>query len=141
VVPPEQVPNEMESKRLKPDRYLLVASARWKGRRLGEILEGERAIDFHEDDRTTLSYLRKFGLLSSLKRPRMFANNNEVIVKLFQAGAGFGTLTQEIAKPHLDAGRLISLNGGAAMEDPMTLVWYPRPEMPPYLEALIQAIR
>ncbi len=141
IVPPEQVPNEMDSKRLKPDKYILVGSPKWKGRRLSDLLEHERVIDFDESDHTTLNYLKKFDLVSQLKKPRLFVNNNEAIIKYFSRGIGFGTLTQEIAKPLLDAGDLTVLNGGAVMEDPLALVWYPRPEMPPYFKAIINSIR
>lgn len=141
IVPPEQVPNEMDSKRLKPDKYVLVGSPNWKGRRLSDLLENERVIDFDEDDPTTLNYLKKFDLADQLVRPRLFVNNNEAIVKYFSQGIGFGTLTQEIAKPHLEAGQIIALNGGAVMEDPLALTWYPRPEMPAYFKAIIDSIR
>lgn len=141
IVPPEQVPREMDSKKLRPDKYILVGSPRWKGRRLSDILGEERVIDFDEPDPTSLSYLRKFGLLSQLKRPRLFVNNNEAIIKYFSHGIGFGTLTQEIAKPHVERGTLIVLNGGAVMEDPLALVWYPRPEMPGYFRAILDAVK
>lgn len=141
IVPPEQVPNEMDSKRLKPDKYILVGSPKWRGRRLSDILEHERVIDFDESDQTTLNYLKKFDLVSQLKKPRLFVNNNEVIKKYFGRGIGFGTLTHEIAKPHLDAGDISVLNGGAVMEDPLALAWYPRPEMPPYFKAIIDSIK
>lgn len=141
IVPPEQVPNEMDSKRLKPDRYLLVGSPKWKGRRLSDLLENERVIDFDESDQTTLNYLKKFDLVSQLKRPRLFMNNNEAIIRYFSRGIGIGTLTQEIAKPHLDAGDLVVLNGGAVMEDPLALVWYPRPKIPSYFKAIISTIK
>lgn len=141
IIPPEQVPNEMDSKKMKPDRYVLVGSPKWKGRRLTDLLENERVIDFDESDQTTLNYLKKFDLVSQLKRPRLFVNNNEAIIRYFNCGIGFGTLTQEIAKPHLDAGDLVVLNGGAVMEDPLALVWYPRPEMPPYFKAIINSIK
>lgn len=141
IVPHELVPNEMDSKILKPEKYILVASPKWKGRRLTDILESERVIDFDESDPTSINYLKKFNLLAKLGRPRLFANNNEVIIKLFSQGVGFGTLTQEVAKPHLDSGDLIALNGGAVMEDPLALAWYPRPEMPGYFRALINAIK
>jgi LysR family transcriptional regulator (chromosome initiation inhibitor) len=140
-VPPEQVPDEMDSKKLKSDRYVLVGSSKWKGRRIGDILENERVIDFDDSDQTTLNYLKKYNVVAQLKKPRLFVNNNEVIIKYFRQGIGFGTLTQEIAKPHLDAGDLTLLNGGAVMEDPLALVWYPRPEMPPYLKAIISSIK
>lgn len=141
IVPPELVPNEMDSKRLKPEKYLLVGSPKWKGRKLNDILENERIVDFGARDFTTCMYLRKFDLLAKVKRERLFVNNNEAIAKLFCAGAGFGTLTQEIAKPYLEAGKIIPLNGGAMVEDPLALVWYPRPEMPNYFKALLDCIK
>lgn len=141
IVPPEQIPNEMDSKTIKPDKYILVATPKWRGRRLAEILEKERVIDFDEDDQTTLNYLKKFDLVSMLGKPRLFVNNNEAIIKLFRSGAGFGTLTQEIAKPYIESGDLISLNGGAIMEDELALAWYPRPEIPAYFKAIISVLK
>lgn len=141
IVSPESVPNEMDSKMLKPEKYVLVASKEWKGRRMSDILSNERIIDFYESDSTTLNYLKKFDLLSDVRRPRLFVNNNEAIIKLFCKGVGFGALTQEIAKPFLESGELITLNGGAVMEDPLALVWYPRTEMPGYLKAIIAGIK
>ena len=141
IVPQDHVPHEIDSTKLQPDRYAPVATPKWKGRKLSEILQTERVIDFHADDPTTRNYLRKFDLLGQLKRPRLYVNNNESIIRMFRWGIGFGTLTQEIAKPHLDRGELITLNGGAVMEDPLALIWYPRPEMPPYFQAILDAIR
>lgn len=141
IMTPDQIPNEMVSKKLKPDKYILVGSAKWKGRHLKDLLENERVIDFNEGDQTTLNYLKKFDLVGQLKKPRLFLNNNEAIAKFFTQGVGFGTLTQEIARPYLDAGDLVVLNGGIAMEDPLALVWYPRPEMPPYFQAIVKAIK
>lgn len=141
IVPPEQVPNEMDSKRIKPEKYVLVGSPQWRGRRLTDILEKERIIDFDETDPTTLNYLKKFDLVSFIGKPRLFVNDNDAIIKLFLRGIGFGTLTQEIAKPHLDSGELITLNSGATMENPLALAWYPRPEMPAYFKAILGAIK
>ena len=141
IVSPENVPNEMDSKMLKSDKYVLVASKKWKGRRMSDILATEKLIDFYESDATSLNYLKKFNLVSELGRPRLFVNNNEAIIKLFREGVGFGTLTQEIAKSHLENGELITLNAGAIMEDPIALTWYPRPEMPEYLKAVISSIK
>ena len=141
IVAPETVPHELDSKMLKPDKYVLVASSQWKGRRLTDILENEKIIDFYENDQTTLNYLKKYDLISKIKKPRLFVNNNEAIIKMFSSGVGFGTLTQEIAKPHIESGDLIVLNSAHVMEDPLALIWYNRPEMPKYFEELIKAIR
>jgi DNA-binding transcriptional LysR family regulator len=141
IVPPEYVANEMDSKKLKADKYVLVASPKWKGRRLADILENERIIDFYEEDPTTRNYLKQFSLLGHVKRPRLFVNTNEPLILMFSQGIGYGTLTQEVAKPYLEKGELILLNGGAVMEDPLALAWYPRPQMPEYFKAILDSIR
>jgi LysR family transcriptional regulator, chromosome initiation inhibitor len=140
-VSPAQVPLEVDSKRLKPDRYLLVGPARWRGRQLTDILTVERIIDFYESDKTTLNYLRKFDLEKYLKRSRLFVNDNGALVKLFTEGVGFGTLEQNVAKPFLDSGKLVALNKGQFLEDQVALIWYPRPQMPAYFGEFIGAIK
>ena len=141
VVPRDQVPNEMDSKSIRPDKYILVATSKWRGRRLADILDRERIIDFDQADPTTINYLKKFKCDSSQGPGRLFTNSNEAIIKLFCKGVGYGTLTQEIARPYLDSGDLVALNGGAILEDPLALVWYPRPEVPGYFESLLAAIK
>jgi LysR family transcriptional repressor of citA len=141
VVSPSLVPNEMDSKVLKPDRYFLVASPRWQGRPLSEIIEKERIIDFYESDTTTYNYLKKFGLEKTKRPDRLFVNENEALVRMFSAGIGYGTLTEDIAKPHIENGDLIKLNRGQVFEDPLALVWYPRHEKTNYFEDLIRSIK
>jgi DNA-binding transcriptional LysR family regulator len=141
IVDPAEVPNEMSGKRLAPDNYYLVASAKWKGRELKEILEKERIIDFYESDRTTLNYLAKFKLEKFVGRSRIYVNENEALIQYFKQGIGFGTLTESVARPHLESGELIRLNRGQAMEDPLALVWYPRSKQLAYFEAIIRAIK
>lgn len=141
VVAPHLVPNELDSKMLKPDRYLLVACAKWQGRQLREIIETERIIDFYERDATTLNYLNKFGL-KDIKRPdRLYVNENEALIRMFSAGIGYGTLTEDIAKPYLDNGDLIKLNRGQVFEDPLALAWYPRHQKVDYFHELIRSIK
>jgi LysR family transcriptional regulator (chromosome initiation inhibitor) len=139
IVAPEDVPNEMDSKGLKPDRYLLVACGDWRGRRLQEILESERIIDFYENDETTKRYLKQFG--HQVKRERLFVNENEALIRMFARGIGYGTLTESVARPHLERGTLIALNKGQAMEDPLALVWYARTQKPDYFADIIRSIK
>jgi len=141
IVPPNLVPNEMDSKVLKPDRYLLVGSAKWQGRSLSEILELERIIDFDESDTTTLNYLRKFNLESSKRPDRLFVNENTALIRMFAAGIGFGTVTEDIAKPYIESGDLIKLNRGQVFEDPLALTWYPRHEKSDYFHDIIRSIK
>lgn len=141
IVRPHQVPNEMDSKMIKHDQYVLVAASAWKGRKLRDILSQERIIDFHENDPTTLNYLKSFDLLKFINRPRLFINENRALISSFISGIGYGTLTKEIAKPFLEKGKLIVLNSDHTIKDPLALTWYPRPEMPKYFHCIIQAIK
>ena len=140
IVPKEQAPNEMDSKVIKPDRFLLVASPKWKGRRLQEILEKERIIDFYESDNTTKNYLKQFGLSGQLKN-RLFINENQALIRFFSLGIGFGTLAETVAQPFLENGQLIALNKGQTMDDPLCLIWYPRTQKPDYFRDIISSIK
>jgi LysR family transcriptional regulator (chromosome initiation inhibitor) len=141
VVPPEQVPNEMVSKVLKPDRYMLVATRRWRGRELTDILTKERIIDFHEADPTTTNYLKKFGLNAQAPRSRLFVNENDALTRLICEGVGFGTLTENVARPFIDDGRLIRLNRGQSMESRLALAWFARPKTLPHFFDLLHSIK
>ena len=141
IVPPSQVPNEMDSKVLKPDKYFLVATNSWKNRDLKEILQNERMIDFYESDSTTLNYLKKFNLEKHVCKSRLFVNENEALIRYFMLGVGFGTLTETVAKPFLENETLIRLNKAQSVEDPLALVWYPRPKRQPHFDELIKSIK
>jgi len=141
VVSPSLVPNEMDSKILKADRYLLVASSKWQGRPLSEILESERIIDFYESDRTTFNYLKKFDFHKSKRPDRLFVNENEALIRMVETGIGYGTLTEDIAKPYLENGNLIKLNRGQVHEDPLAIAWYPRHEKADYFQDIIRSIK
>ncbi len=110
IVPPSAVPQEMESKLLKPEKYILVCSSKWKNRKLAEILEYERIVDFYDSDATTQKYLKHFKLEKGVKRGRLFVNNNDALIHFFKSEIGFGTLTESVAAPHLASGALIKLN-------------------------------
>lgn len=134
VIPPSEVRNEFDSKLLKPDRYVLVATPKWRGRKLGDILANERMIDFYENDETTKRYLAHFGLKS--KGERLFANSNEALRTLVREGVGYATMTLESATDDM-----LILNGKQSYEDLQALAWYPREPMPPYMKRVISLIR
>ena len=141
IVPPSQVPNEMDSKVLKPDKYFLVSASSWKNRDLKEILQNERMIDFYESDSTTLNYLKKFNLEKHIGKSRLFVNENEALIRYFMLGVGFGTLTETVAKPFLENETLIRLNKAQSVEDPLALVWYPRSKRQPHFDELVKSIK
>ncbi len=106
MVKPASVPNEMESKILKSDRYILVGSSKWHDRNLRDILKKERIVDFYDSDKTTMSYLETFNLDKHVQRSRIFVNENEALVQYITAGVGYGTLTETVAKPRGPANSL-----------------------------------
>lgn len=138
---PHQVPSEMDSKILKPDEYLLLGHPSWKDRELREILQNERLFAFHENDHTSLNYLKSFGLLQFLRRSRLFVNENLALSSLMKYGVGFGLLSKEISEPILKNGELIDLNKGYVLKDPLALAWYPRPKMPAYFRDVVRALK
>lgn len=141
IVNTAEVPNEMASKRLAPDRYYLVASSKWRGRELKDILKNERVIDFYESDQTTRKYLAQFSLDKDARRDRIFINDNMALISYFKLGIGYGTLTESVAKPYLDSGELIRLNRGQAFEDPLALIWYARSKQLTYFEKVVRSIK
>lgn len=141
VLYPHQVAQELDSKVLKPDEYVLLGHPSWKNRDLKEIIQRERLFAFHENDHTSLNYLKTFGLIHFLKRPRLFVNENLALTSLMKYGVGFGLLSKEIAEPILKNGELINLNPGCTLKDSLALAWYPRTKMPIYFKELIKSIK
>lgn len=141
VLYPHQVPSELDSKVLKPDEYVLLGHPSWKNRGLKEIVQNERMFAFHENDHTSLNYLKNFGLIRYLKRPRLFVNENLSLSSLMRYGVGFGLLSKEIAEPFLKSGELINLNPGYVLKDSLALAWYPRAKMPTYFKELIKTLK
>jgi DNA-binding transcriptional LysR family regulator len=141
VLPPELVAREMDSKLLKPEKYVLVGSPRWKGRRLSEIIRLERIIDFDPTDKTSQIYLQQYHLVSALPNERLFVNNNDSLIEMFHQGIGYGVLTMEMARTHLESGHLILLNSGSVLENRLALAWYPRPQMPSYFKNIVDHIK
>lgn len=141
VLYPHQVPPELDSKLLKPDEYILLGHPSWKNRDLKEVIQTERMFAFHENDNTSLNYLKSFNLLRFLKRPRLFVNENLALSSLMKYGLGFGILSKEIAEPILRRDELIELNKGYSFKDPLALAWYPRSQMPTYFKDLIKSLK
>lgn len=141
VLYPHQVPPELDSKVLKPDEYILLGHPTWRSRNLKEIIQSERMFAFHENDQTSLNYLKTFGLIHFLKRPRLFVNENLALSSLMKYGVGYGLLSKEIAEPILKSGELVDLNPGAILKDSLALAWYPRVKMPSYFKDLIKSLK
>jgi LysR family transcriptional regulator (chromosome initiation inhibitor) len=141
IVPPAQVLRELDSKLLRPEKYVLVGPRKWKSRAIAEIVREERMIDFSPQDETSLLYLRKFRLDGLARPDRHFLNNNESLAVLIEAGLGYGVLTLEFAERFLQRCDVTLLNGGKVLEQPMAMAWYPRPSSAPYWKALLAAVK
>lgn len=140
IMEPEDAAPEMATKLLKPEKYVLVAPTKWKGRKLADIVENESIIDFDPADKITYSYLKQYGLFDKAKHDRYFANQTNAVARLTAQGIGYTSLTQEFAKPYVDRGELIILNKNQTYEHQMLLAWYERPEPPAYFTAIIEAV-
>jgi len=141
ILSPKDVALEMDSKMLKPERYILVGAAKWQGRKLADIVHSESIIDFSSEDKNTQNYLAKFNLLEKSSSQRHFANNTDALAALVEKGVGYTVLTEEFAKPLLQRHQLIEFNKGKVMEERWALAWYPRAQMPSYFKSLIASVR
>lgn len=141
VLPHEYVGRELDSKVLKPERYVLMGPKSWKKRPLLDIIKNERIIDFDPSDKMSFHYLKKFKLLDQAKTERHFVNNNESLANLIELELGYGVFTLEFAERFLNRCNVILLNEGKVLECPMAIAWYPRPLSPSYWSALVRAIQ
>ena len=140
-VPVEDVVNELDSKRLKPTRHILVGPSQWDGRPVREIVSMERIIDFNEADDATFRYLKRYRLFSAARKERHFANNTDALASMITAGCGYSVLSENFARPLLEQGTIIELHPGRHIRLEFALAWYPRPEMPEYFSRLIRQIQ
>lgn len=136
----EHVRPEMQHKMLLPEEYVLVGSAKWKGRRLKEIIQNERIIDFDQTDTVTFDYLKHYDLLDIAKHSRYFVNRTENLALMVAAGIGYTTLAKEFAKPYVDKHELIILNQAKTLNISLMLAWFDRPEPPTYFSAVVKSI-
>jgi LysR family transcriptional regulator (chromosome initiation inhibitor) len=139
VIEPSDVLKEMETKTLAAEQYVLVGAYDWAQRSLEDILTTEKIIDFDKHDSMSLNYLAKYQLLASISKERHFVNTNQALIPLFIRGAGYGVLTQEIARPYLANKQLCLLNQGKRYKNPLVLAWYKRPNPHDYFSQFISA--
>lgn len=140
ILEPEKVTRDMKSKKLAPEKYLLVCTKKWKGRSINDIIQSERIIDFDESDQMTINYLKHFDLLRHAQFDRLFVNRTESLSKMLIEGYGYGVLTKEFSKSFLKSGDLIALNNAKTFDNTLALAWYARPEPPKYFSAIINVI-
>lgn len=123
----QDVPNELEGKPIKPNRFILVGPRGWKEREVKDIIKNERIIDFDPSDDMTFQYLKKYKLFDIARHERHFVNNIESLVDLIEDGHGYGVLEEAFLEQFLTKRKLIVLNEGKFLENKMALCWVSRP--------------
>jgi LysR family transcriptional regulator (chromosome initiation inhibitor) len=124
---------------LRPELYVLVASPTWKKRKLKNIIENERIIDFDEQDQMTFDYLKQFDLFEFANKDRHYANRTTILPLMISGELGYGILPLEFAKPYISSNQLVVLNSGKTYPHALALAWFPRHLQPKYFSALIKA--
>lgn len=135
-----QVMREMDSKVIKPERYVLYGPVKWKRRSLTEIIVNETIVDFAAEDLMTFNYLEKYRLKNKARKERHFVNNIDAIAAMVSAGLGYSVLSEEFAKPFVKKNELCELALNQFLDFKIALAWYPRAEMPDYMASIIKAI-
>ncbi len=135
-----EVVNELDSRLLRPDRYVLVAAASWAGRSVEEIVASERIVDFNSGDDATHRYLQEHDLLHLALRERHLANSTDALASLVAQGHGYSVLAEAFVAPRIETGQLIEIHPGHHICFEFALAWYPRHEMPSYFQQLIREI-
>ena len=110
IIEHEQLAKEMRFKELQPEQYVLVACKKWQNRKILDVIQNERIIDFDPNDKVTINYLTAYNLLEHANLSRHFVNRTDDLALLVSSGLGYTTLTKEFAEPYVNSGDLIILN-------------------------------
>lgn len=123
----QDVPNELEGRPIRANRFILIGPKSWKDRAISDIVSSERIIDFDPADDMTFQYLKKFKLFNKIKEERHFVNNIESLIDLIEDGHGYGVLEEHFLESFLSKRKISILNEGKVLENKMALCWSPRP--------------
>jgi LysR family transcriptional regulator, chromosome initiation inhibitor len=140
IVEHHDVTKEMDSKILKAERYKFYVAASWKRRAFSDIVTSEPIVDFNLNDKMTLNYLEKYRAKSKAIKERHFANNTDALLSMVGGGIGYTVLAEEFAQPYLKSGLISEIEPAQYLDYKVALAWYYRPELPPYMNALIKAV-
>lgn len=136
----EELKPEMRYKLLAPEEYVLVCSPLWKKRRLKEIIQSERIIDFNQTDHVTYDYLKCYDLFDEANNSRYFVNRTENLAQLVSEGVGYTALSREFAQPYVKEKSLYILNQAKTLDITPVLAWFDRSEPPKYFSAIVAAL-
>ncbi|MCX6111854.1 MAG: LysR family transcriptional regulator [Proteobacteria bacterium] len=140
VMPTYEVVNELDSKVLEPEIYIMIAPHAWKNRELKDILKNERFVDFNMNDKFTLEYLKKYHLDNFARKEGHHVNNTDALVSMVINEQGYSVLSKKFVEPYIKRKELIDINDGKVAKIGFALAWYPRHEMPKYFKEIIRVI-
>lgn len=127
-------------KPLAPDDMILVCSPAWKKRKLLDIIQQERIIDYNESDHLTFAYLRKYKLLEHAQHDRIFANRTELIAQMIECELGYSVLSKAFIKHYCSHGQLHVLNQGLSYAHQLVCAWMPQDTPAAYIQTLLHAL-
>lgn len=136
----EHITRELEQSTLTPENYLLVAPKDFANLSLETIIKTKAIIDFDETDQLTFNYLKKYRLFNLCSKDRYFINSNDNLIRLLAHGVGYTVLTEDVLKNYAHNKKIIILNDNKYYQQPVSLCWYQRPNMPEYFKKLIDCI-
>ncbi len=135
-----EVANELDSKVLEPEIYVMVGPYSWKNRDIKDILKNERLVDFNYGDKITLGFLKKYKIEHLANKEGHYINNTDGLVSLLTIGRGYSVLSKKFVEPYIKSKQLIHLLPDKHTQVDFALAWYPRKEMPKYFKELIKQI-
>lgn len=135
-----EVTNQLDSKKIMPLEYVLVGPADWKKRSLVDVFQNERFLAYYVKDEVSLEYLKKYNLADFLKKPILYINDSQSILKMAEYGLGFGLISSELLNKREIDKSICILNEGKSLKINLALAWLRRDELPPYFKKLIASI-
>ena len=135
------IADEFSSKKLRPERYILVGPSQWSTRNVAEIVQTERIIDFDPSDQITFELLKLSGLRNKARESRYFVNNTDALAAMVEGAFGYTALSADMAAPLIKANRLIRLDPSHHLDFTVAMAWMPRRFMPAYMQAVIRAVK
>jgi len=134
------VANELDSKVLEPEIYIMVGPYSWRNRDIKDILKNERLVDFNYGDKVTLGFLKKYKIEHLANKEGHYINNTDGLVSLLTIGRGYSVLSKKFVEPYIKSKQLTHLLPDKYTKMDFALAWYPRKEMPKYFKELIKQI-
>ena len=135
-----EVVNELDSKMLEPEIYIMVGAYSWRNRDIKDILKNERLVDFNYGDKVTLEFLKKYKIEHLANKEGHYVNNTDGLLSLLTIGKGYSVLSKRFVEPYIKNKQLTHLLPDKHTKIAFALAWYPRKEMPKYFKELIKHI-